>query len=96
MSRRNGVKAPHEAEFAPTEDLSFEAAMDELEAVTARLESGHIALEEMLELTRRGLALADFCDSKLDSAEQVLEQLTASAQGELVAEEVSWDGEDES
>ena len=69
--------------------------MEELEGVTARLESGGLALEEMLQLTQRGLALATQCDEKLDSAEQILERLTASEQGELIAEPFDWDSEDE-
>lgn len=95
MSRKNGASAPAETENAPPENLSFEAAMEELEDVTARLESGGIALEEMLQLTRRGLALADFCDAKLDSAQQILEQLTANEQGELVGEPFAWQSDED-
>ncbi len=95
MSRKNSATAPAEIENALPENLSFEAAMESLEGVTARLESGGIALEEMLQLTRRGLALADFCDAKLDGAEQILEQLTASAQGELIAEPFAWESDEE-
>ena len=94
MSRKNGAAASAEIENAP-ENLSFEAAMEELESVTARLENGGIALEEMLQLTRRGLALAALCDEKLDSAEQILEQLTANEQGELVGEPFDWDSDEE-
>lgn len=95
MSRKNGAAASAETENALLENLSFEAAMEELEGVTARLESGGIALEDMLQLTRRGLTLANLCDAKLDGAEQILEQLTASAQGELIAEPFAWGSDEE-
>lgn len=95
MSRKNAAAAPTEIENAPPENLSFEAAMEELEGVAARLENGGIALEDMLQLTRRGLALADSCDAKLDGAEQILEQLTASEQGELIAEPFAWENDED-
>jgi exodeoxyribonuclease VII small subunit len=53
----------------PVESLSYEAALQELEAVVAGLESGENALEESLALYERGQALARHCARLLDQAE---------------------------
>ena len=45
--------------------------------------------------TERGMALADLCDAKLSEAEATLEQLVATAGGELVAETIAWDDEND-
>ena len=44
--------------------LSFEAALGELEEIVARLESGDVALEESIEIYRRGSQLRAWCDEK--------------------------------
>lgn len=51
-----------------TQDLSYEAARDELVAVVAKLEAGGTSLEESLALWERGETLADICQSWLDGA----------------------------
>ncbi|UFU07456.1 exodeoxyribonuclease VII small subunit [Ruania halotolerans] len=48
--------------------LSYEQARDELVEVVAKLESGAASLEESLALWERGEALADRCQTWLDSA----------------------------
>lgn len=58
-------------------DMSFEAAMAELEAVVKALESGNVALERSLELYERGAALKAHCDAKLKAAEERVELIRA-------------------
>ena len=65
-----------------TKDLSFEAAMAELEAVVGQLESGNVPLEESIKLYERGDALKKMCEKKLAEAEEKVAQITLSADGQ--------------
>ena len=62
-------------EPTPVEQLSFEAARDELEQVVQRLEDGSTSLEEALALWERGEALYRACRSRLEAAEARIEKL---------------------
>jgi exodeoxyribonuclease VII small subunit len=59
-----------------TNELSFETAYEELEAIVAKLESGELTLEESVTLFERGRKLSDHCQSILDKAELRVNQLT--------------------
>ena len=75
---------------------SFETAMHELEEIVTVLERGNIPLEQQIALVRRGMALAEQCDTTLAQAEATLEQLIATADGELITQPIDYDdGEDE-
>ena len=50
-------------------DLTFEKALEELEALVARMEDGKLALEESLAAYQRGAELIRFCESKLGDAQ---------------------------
>jgi len=64
------------------EDLSFEAALAELETVVAKLESGQVALEESIALYERGQTLRAHCDARLAAAQAKIQQLNISADGQ--------------
>ena len=49
--------------------LTFEKALEELEALVARMEDGKLPLEESLAAYQRGAALIKFCESKLTDAQ---------------------------
>lgn len=49
-------------------DTRFEDALNELEEIVRKIESGEHSLEENLELFERGIALTRQCSSKLDAA----------------------------
>ena len=51
-------------------DLTFGAALGELEQIVRALESGQLELEESLERYERGVALLRSCQAKLAEAEQ--------------------------
>lgn len=70
------------------EDLSFEEALRELEETVAALENGGVPLEKSLDLLKKGLGLADRCETVLSEAELTIEQLTVNDEGELVSEEM--------
>jgi exodeoxyribonuclease VII small subunit len=61
--------------------LPFEAALDELEKIVARLEQGRVPLEESIEIFRRGQLLRDRCDELLKRAEARVETITVGADG---------------
>ncbi len=71
---------------ATTESFDFEAAMRELEAVVARLESGDVPLEEALTTFERGVTLTRACQTALAAAEQKVEQLSVRADGSVTTE----------
>ena len=50
-------------------ELSFEKALEELEALVARMEDGKLPLEESLAAYQRGAELVKFCESKLVDAQ---------------------------
>lgn len=64
------------------EELSFEEALQELEAVVGRLERGEVALEESIALYERGAALRARCEAKLAEAEEKVAKITLSAEGQ--------------
>jgi exodeoxyribonuclease VII small subunit len=54
---------------APGEPPSFEKALEELEALVARMEDGKLPLEESLAAYQRGAELIKFCESRLTDAQ---------------------------
>ena len=60
----------------PVEQLSFEQAIKELEAVVARLERGEVALDESIGLYERGAKLKARCEAKLKEAEEKVAKIT--------------------
>ena len=78
----------HEAaENGELEALSFEAAIERLETIIERVESGEIGLEQALAEYERGTKLIAHCRSILDSAERRIAELTADESGGLRLEE---------
>ncbi|WP_372884584.1 exodeoxyribonuclease VII small subunit [Shimia sp.] len=65
----------------PVEELSFEAAMAELEKVVGQLERGDVALEESIALYQRGAALKQRCEDKLKEAEEKVAAITLDGEG---------------
>src|SRR5947199_1642107 len=64
------------AEMRPTDDLSFEAALTELEAIVRALEDGETGLEQSLAQYERGVGLLKLCYGQLRQAEQRILLLT--------------------
>ncbi len=67
-----------ESSPAPTDDLSYEEAREELIDVVRRLESGGTNLEESLALWERGEQLAQTCQAFLDGARKRLDAAVAA------------------
>ena len=53
----------------PPEGITFEKALEELEALVARMEDGKLPLEESLAAYQRGAELIKYCESKLADAQ---------------------------
>lgn len=64
------------------EKLSFEEAMRELEQTVSKLETGEATLEESITLYERGAELRAHCEKRLREAEERVEKITLSANGQ--------------
>ena len=65
----------------PVSELSFEAAMAELEKVVGQLERGDVALEDSIKLYERGAELKKRCETKLKEAEEKVAAITLDGDG---------------
>jgi len=65
----------------PVEDLSFEDAMRELEAVVGQLERGDVPLDQSIALYERGAKLKARCEAKLKEAEEKVAAITLDGAG---------------
>jgi exodeoxyribonuclease VII small subunit len=72
----------------PVEELSFEAALKELEAIVSRLEQGEVDLEDSIALYERGQALKAHCEKKLKLAETRLEKIVLGASGAEIGDKL--------
>lgn len=66
---------------SPISEMSFEAAMAELEAVVGKLERGDVALEDSIKLYERGAELKKRCETKLKEAEEKVAAITLDSDG---------------
>jgi exodeoxyribonuclease VII small subunit len=73
--------APEADKRPPVAELSFEAALHELEGVVAALEQGDVPLEESITLYARGAELRAHCQKKLEEAEARVAQITEGPDG---------------
>ena len=53
----------------PAADTPFEKALEELEAIVAKMEEGKLPLEESLAAYQRGAELLRHCEGKLSAAQ---------------------------
>ena len=60
---------------APALPASYEAALQELEGLTSRLESGQLPLDQLLAGYQRGAQLLKFCRDKLEAVETQIKVL---------------------
>ena len=60
---------------------TFEEALDQLEALVARLETGDLPLEEALRLFEEGVRLTRLCSTRLENAERRVQVLVQAPDG---------------
>ena len=65
----------------PVDSLTFEAALKELEAIVARLESGDTPLADAIALYERGNQLRAGCAERLDAAQARIAAIRLDAEG---------------
>ena len=65
----------------PINEMSFEAAMRELEQVVGQLERGDVELEKSIALYERGALLKKRCEDKLKEAEEKVAAITLDGDG---------------
>ena len=63
------------------ETISFETALEDLERLVARLESGQTSLEDSITLYERGAQLKAHCDARLKSAQMRVDQIVGGPDG---------------
>ena len=73
----------------------FEAALEELEALVERMESGDLTLEESLTAFERGVALTRQCQTALREAELRVKALTEEDEGLALTDLEDEDFEDD-
>ncbi len=66
----------------PVEQMTFEQAMKELEAVVGQLERGDVALDQSIALYERGALLKKRCEDELKRAEEKVAAITLDADGQ--------------
>ncbi len=62
-------------------NMSFEAALAELEQIVSKLESGQAPLQESIAIYERGEALKTHCEFQLSAAQTRIEKITLSKDG---------------
>ncbi|NVK33524.1 MAG: exodeoxyribonuclease VII small subunit [Rhodobacteraceae bacterium] len=62
-------------------ELSFEAALKQLETIVGQLEQGNVPLERSIEMYERGAILRAHCDQLLKAAEAKVEKIQVNQDG---------------
>jgi exodeoxyribonuclease VII small subunit len=71
--------------------MSFEDALAELEQIVRRLEAGQVKLDEAILCYERGAQLKQYCERKLNEAQQRVERIVVGADGAIAAEPAKLD-----
>ncbi|WP_256758215.1 exodeoxyribonuclease VII small subunit [Cohnella sp. WQ 127256] len=64
-----------------TPAITFEQAMETLETIVSKLESGDVPLETAIELFQEGMSLSKLCGQKLEQVERRIEMLVEGDAG---------------
>ena len=75
MPKNGPSNAPLSAPTKPASELTFEQAMDELDALVRRMEAGELSLDDSIAAYRRGAELARHCQGQLNAAELEIRKL---------------------
>lgn len=63
-------------------NMTFEQALQELEALVRRLEEGRLPLEDAISSYEKGVALKAHCQAKLQAAKLKVDQIMLKPNGE--------------
>ena len=70
---------PRSAAPNPSEPVSYEQALAELDRLVERMEAGQLPLDQLLDAYRRGAELLGFCRSRLQAVEDQVKLLDEGA-----------------
>lgn len=88
--RKNYVSSLSMADLKEnTQNLSFEAALKELEEIVRKLESGQTNLDSAIKDYERGNELRVLCEAKLNEAKLKVEKIIKNEGGKVTTEEFS-------
>ena len=84
MPANPSAASPEPSAPAPpvTEPVSFETAMERLEAIVEQMENAQLPLEELIRSYEEGTRLIRVCSERLSAAEQRIEIITRDAAGQ--------------
>jgi exodeoxyribonuclease VII small subunit len=77
MSKNSAASSSSSTSVASDANLSYEAALQELEALVSRMDSGQMPLDDLLAGYQRGTDLLKVCRDKLAAVEQQIKRLDA-------------------
>jgi len=80
-------------EKSNADEMTFEEAMERLEGIVAKLESGDVPLEQAIEWFQEGMKLSHLCGQKLEQVERKIEMLVVE-NGSVVKKPFPVEGED--
>lgn len=72
-----------------TKPIDFEKALEQLEAVVAKMETGDLPLAETMKEFEAGVKLVRQCQTQLEQARQQVDQLIASQEANEESDEMS-------
>lgn len=73
---------------------AFEKALERLEEIVEKMETGYLGLDESLALFEEGIRLARTCESRLSEVEKKVEELLEEDSGQLQTLPLDRDEED--
>jgi exodeoxyribonuclease VII small subunit len=79
---------------AQNEPMTFEQAMNCLEAIVRKLEAGELPLDETVRLYEEGQRLRLYCEQYLADAEQRIAVIRQASDGGIIVEQSSDDHDD--
>lgn len=75
MPKASATSAQRAASAATATPVSYEAALEELEQLVARIESGQLPLDHLLAGYQRGAVLLGFCRDRLAAVQDQIQVL---------------------
>jgi len=78
-------------QMSDDDELSFEKAIDELEMLVSKLETGDVSLDESIKLYERGAKLKAICEKHLKRAEAKITLIDQKINGEIDSKTTDFD-----
>ena len=68
------------------DQMNFEQALSELEKIVGALEGGKAPLDESINAYERGIKLKQHCEKMLNAAQEKIEKITITPDGNIATE----------